>query len=271
MSVSVVLCARNEGDHLSQVLGSISAQTYPISEIIVVDDGSTDATAVIAREFGAKIISLPYHKENIAGTPELAKRFNKGFEQLRNPDYVMIIGADDVFPSDYVEKLVTRMRNNPKLVIASGQIKGQPTAESSSRGSGRLIEINFFKKASNVRYPVLWCWEDYLLYKALSMGLETRGFSDIKFISLRGQVKRSRKKAYGDGRSMYALGYSTLYVMGRIGRLFLISPKQSINTLSGWIAGHILDKKSDIAEWVGQYQKSHLLRRFLEICKLGIK
>ncbi len=56
--VSVIIPARNEAKRLSPLLESLSCQTQGPFEVILADDGSTDETAAIAREWGAKVISI---------------------------------------------------------------------------------------------------------------------------------------------------------------------------------------------------------------------
>lgn len=62
-SVTVVLPAKNEAEGLSRVLPALR-QVLPEAEIIVVDDGSTDATAVVAAEAGATVLYSPYSMGN---------------------------------------------------------------------------------------------------------------------------------------------------------------------------------------------------------------
>jgi glycosyltransferase involved in cell wall biosynthesis len=57
--VSVVVCAHNGADTLGWCLEGLRKLDYPDYEVIVVDDGSTDSTAVIAREWGFPAISTP--------------------------------------------------------------------------------------------------------------------------------------------------------------------------------------------------------------------
>ena len=58
MSLSIIIPAKNEAATIGQVAGTIQG-LYPDAELIVVDDGSTDETADLAREAGAKVISHP--------------------------------------------------------------------------------------------------------------------------------------------------------------------------------------------------------------------
>jgi len=57
--VSVVVAARDSAVTLPSCLAALAAQDYPAVEVIVVDDGSTDATATIARDAGVRVIQTP--------------------------------------------------------------------------------------------------------------------------------------------------------------------------------------------------------------------
>jgi len=56
-SLSVIIPARNEAHNLPALLGSLAAQSVRPCEILVVDDGSTDHTAEVARELGARVMA----------------------------------------------------------------------------------------------------------------------------------------------------------------------------------------------------------------------
>ncbi|GAC1649245.1 MAG: hydroxychlorobactene glucosyltransferase CruC [Ktedonobacteraceae bacterium] len=59
--ISVIVPARNEEANLPRLLASLLRQDYPLYEILIVDDGSTDATAAIVRNYskdGVRLISL---------------------------------------------------------------------------------------------------------------------------------------------------------------------------------------------------------------------
>ncbi len=57
MKVSVVIPAYNAARTIAAVLDSLAAQDAPVDEVVVVDDGSTDETPVIAEARGAAVIS----------------------------------------------------------------------------------------------------------------------------------------------------------------------------------------------------------------------
>jgi 4,4'-diaponeurosporenoate glycosyltransferase len=68
-SVSILIPARNEAHNLPKLLDSIQRQSFQPLEVIVIDDGSTDATAEIATSFGAKVIPSSPLPEGWRGKP----------------------------------------------------------------------------------------------------------------------------------------------------------------------------------------------------------
>jgi 4,4'-diaponeurosporenoate glycosyltransferase len=66
-SVTVIIPARNEEKTLPLLLADLQTQTIPPSEIIVVDDGSTDDTAAVANRFGVTLLSVKNKPEGWLG------------------------------------------------------------------------------------------------------------------------------------------------------------------------------------------------------------
>ena len=62
--VSVIIPAYNEEQAIGDTIGKIHKLALPASELLVIDDGSTDATAEVARQAGAKVLSHPYNIGN---------------------------------------------------------------------------------------------------------------------------------------------------------------------------------------------------------------
>ncbi len=58
--ISVVVCAYNAGEHIEESLASLNACDYPDLEVIVCDDGSSDATLEIARRFPFEVLELAH-------------------------------------------------------------------------------------------------------------------------------------------------------------------------------------------------------------------
>lgn len=258
--IHVIIPAKDEESFLPNCLESLKRQTYPPEKIIVIDDGSIDRTAEIARKYGAIVISLKSSRERSVGLPRLAKVLNVGFNYLKKQknDYIMVVGAKQVFPKDYIEKLLKKMERDPKLVIASGYIKGETYNPLSPRGGGRLIKRDFFEKIG-FKYPPVFGWESYIIFKALVMGYKTRCFKNIIAYNQR-PTSMSKRKCYFLGLGMNALGYWWLYVLGRFLLTFIKKPSCGVLMISGYLKSV---KKTDIADKVSNLQK----RRFTYFLK----
>lgn len=89
--VSVVMAVHNGAPYLREAVESILAQTFTEFEFIIIDDGSTDATASILAEYGDPRLRLVRNAANIG----LTRSLNKGLT-LAQGKYIARMDADDV-------------------------------------------------------------------------------------------------------------------------------------------------------------------------------
>ena len=102
-TVAVVMCTYNGEKYLRQQLDSILAQTYPIQELIVQDDCSTDTTLAILQEYEAKV---PFMKV-IENTHNLGFNLNFKTACMRaTADLIAISDQDDVWMPEKIQKQV---------------------------------------------------------------------------------------------------------------------------------------------------------------------
>ncbi len=99
-AVSVVVPAYNEGDVIADVVAALSAGG-PWHEIIVVDDGSKDATAARAAAAGATVVSHPYNKGNGAAVKSGIRR--------ATGEFVLIVDGDGQHRPEDARRLVSRL------------------------------------------------------------------------------------------------------------------------------------------------------------------
>jgi len=103
MKVSIVIPAYNEEKCLGQCLKSIVEQIDQPDEVIVVDNNSTDKTAEIAKQFGAKVV-----KEEKQG---MIFARNRGFNEAKY-EIMARCDADTILPKDWIKKIKKNFRKN---------------------------------------------------------------------------------------------------------------------------------------------------------------
>ena len=104
--VSVVSAVRNGERYLSEALESVMGQTLPPDEVLVIDDGSTDATADIARSCGARV--MPSRGRGVSDAR------NTGIAECRC-DLIAFIDHDDVWEPHKLERQVAHLETHPEV------------------------------------------------------------------------------------------------------------------------------------------------------------
>ncbi len=113
--VSILIPAYNAEAWLSDTLRSAIAQTWEPKEIIVVDDGSTDGTLALARQFESKQLRVVTHSNQGASAAR-----NKAFS-LSQGDYIQYLDADDLMGPNKIAKQLEALGQSPnKLTLLSG-------------------------------------------------------------------------------------------------------------------------------------------------------
>jgi len=113
--VSILIPAYNAEQWLPDTLRSAIAQTWDRKEIIVVDDGSTDQTLAIARQFESDCVKVFTQKNQGAAATR-----NNAFS-LSQGDYIQWLDADDLLSPEKVAKQMEALGDSPnKLTLLSG-------------------------------------------------------------------------------------------------------------------------------------------------------
>jgi len=108
--VSVVVPSYNDAVMLEQCLTALDAQTRPADEVVVVDNGSTDATVDVALAHGARVIA-----EAKRGIPQATAA---GLDAATG-EIVGRLDADSVPPRDWVARIAAAFED-PELDVLSG-------------------------------------------------------------------------------------------------------------------------------------------------------
>jgi glycosyltransferase involved in cell wall biosynthesis len=148
MLVSVVIPAFNAADWISETIRSVLYQTYGDLEIIVIDDGSSDGTALIAEDV-LRSGRCPYQvmRQNNIG---VSATRNRGW-RLAKGEWVQFLDADDLLHPRKIEWQISQIHVNPsvdvvysdwqKLVLRSGIWKYEDHIREPYIGEDALADI----------------------------------------------------------------------------------------------------------------------------------
>ena len=232
MKYVIVIPAKNEEETLSKTLDSIAAQTIKPVMCVVVDDGSTDKTPEILKDYSEKydfITSIRNNSSNkyVVGG-HVVNVFYKGKDHadLKGVDYDFIIklDADLTFDSNYMELIFKKIEGKEKIGIVSGTPyyidNGKKIYEYSpkwhSHGQFKVYNKKCLEDIGGVIRLLGWDCADNV--QAIEKGWHTEAYRDIYYqmyrkVGGKSSLKRGRIK---HGMGAYNLGYSFPYLVMKL-------------------------------------------------------
>jgi len=114
--LSIVLPAKNESEAIGVTVSGVR-QHYPDAEIIVVNDGSTDNTAEVAKAAGAIVIHHPYSKGNGAAI--------KSGARAATGDVIVFMDADGQHDPADIPRLLSKLEEGHDMVVGARQAGSQ--------------------------------------------------------------------------------------------------------------------------------------------------
>jgi biofilm PGA synthesis N-glycosyltransferase PgaC len=240
MKYVLITPAHNEEAFIEKTLNSVIAQTRLPERWVIVDDGSTDATAKIVEKYAeghpwVQLIRRPQRLDrSFAGK---AHAFNTGLEQVRSLDFDIIgnLDADITFDSDYFEFLLGKFAEFPRLGVAGttmreanhNALKDTFYHFKDVFGACQLFRRECFEQVGGYT-PIKWGGIDWIAVRTARLkGWETRSFPDEIFFHHRpmGETASNVWKARFDyGRKDYFLGNHPLWQVFRVGYQMLKWP-----------------------------------------------
>jgi len=206
MPYVLITPARNEEKLIEKVIQSVISQTVPPSKWVIVNDGSTDATASIVSRYVGKyewmvLLNLSQHRDRSFAAKVHA--FNAGLERVKNLDYKVIgnLDSDVSFDSDYIEFLLGKFEEDASLGVAGTIFReeGYSSATDSFEGQNhvaggcQLFRSQCFEQIGgyvpNKAGGIDWI----AVTTARMMGWKTRSFREKYFFHYRslGTAERS--------------------------------------------------------------------------------
>lgn len=232
---AVLTAARNEADALPRLAESLAGQTVPPVIWLILENGSSDATASVAATLAQEYpfaqllqISAP-EGPPVRGGP-IVKAIHAGLDTL--PDdlsVVMKVDADITLPKDYAERLYAELEQDPELGIVSGSCfedRAGSWVQQHMTGDMAWCAARAWRReclTDVLPFTERFGWDTVDIAKARLNGWRTRTLTDLPFQHHRKEGERDGIGAaswVNQGRGSHFLGYRPTYVVGRaLGRM----------------------------------------------------
>jgi poly-beta-1,6-N-acetyl-D-glucosamine synthase len=232
-SYAIVSPVRNEARYIRKTLESVVHQSEPPSLWVIVDDGSTDETPSIVREFSERVgyIRLVRLEDNNAGSPTdrlwwaaEALAFNAGLREvdLQAVDYIVKLDGDLRFSPDYFARIIDEFGRDETLGIAGGYCyvtrKGRRykewVPESHVRGPTKVYRVACFSDIGGIE-PV-YGWDTLDEVHAQMAGWRTRSLPlVVDHLKATGSVNGLVRGQARMGSGAFLLGYHPLFALAR--------------------------------------------------------
>jgi len=113
VSVSVIIPCYNQSHYLNETIESVLKSDYPSYQIIIVNDGSSDATDEIGRSLADQYPHIIYLSQPNAG-PAVAR--NNGIKVAKGK-YILPLDGDDLISPDYISSAVNILEKRPEVKV----------------------------------------------------------------------------------------------------------------------------------------------------------
>ncbi len=223
MKYYIIIPAHNEADFIALTLESLVSQTVLPSKVVVVNDNSTDDTAVIVDDFSKNhpFISLVNKTSEAIHMPgsKVIQAFHKGFETIdSNYDIIVKLDADLILPNNYFETILNHFKSDSKIGMAGGfayiekngeWILENLTDKDHIRGAFKAYRKESFLQIGNLKPAMGWDTVDELLCKFYGWKVVTDATLKVKHLKPTG-ANYNKASRFKQGEAFYSIGYGFL-------------------------------------------------------------
>jgi glycosyltransferase involved in cell wall biosynthesis len=279
MNYVVVTPAKNEEKFIRKTLDSMVSQSKLPLKWIIVDDGSTDNTLSILKEYENKyswigIVENHNKAESRVGGAKVVRAFNAGYEHVKDFKYDVIVKLDGdlSLPENYFEKIINEFKKDEKIGLAGGlilnMINGVPVQEGEIdyhvRGAFKAIRSDCFREIGG--FKELWNWDGLDEMEAMRLGWKTK-VVDLPVIHYRptSGAYNPFKQQWRDGLDAFRLRSSLLLTLVRTAARLRKKPYilGSITYLIAYIYGVLTFQKSTISKELAVFMNRFHRKRLL--------
>lgn len=118
--VSILTLTYNHQNYIGDCIHSVQTQTYENWEMLIVDDGSTDDTFTVAREYAKKDKRIKVFTQENIGVFRMKESYNFALEKS-NGKYIAILDGDDVWMSEKLSLQISLLEKDKDAVVCFGQ------------------------------------------------------------------------------------------------------------------------------------------------------
>lgn len=280
----IITPVKNESEYIRYTLDSIVNQTILPKKWIIVDDGSTDNTMDIIKEYCEKhnwieLLTKDTKEEKRMGGSKVVKAFNYGYSKIDidSYDFISKIDGDLSLPNNYFEKILCEFKTHPKLGICGGSIinkystnilKEEKSNKTHVRGALKTVRKECWKQING--FKELWNWDGLDIMEAQYHSWETYSI-DIPVIHHRPTTSAYDpiEHAYNSGYESYKIGANYLITTGRVVKKLAHRPyiRISLAYLRGYYAAKKKKEKliisQELASFINaiQYKKINIFRK----------
>jgi len=272
LKIAIIIPAHNEEQFINLTLDSLAQQSLAVTQIVVVDDNSTDRTFDIASSYSTslpiKVVQTLSSAENIPGS-KVIQAFNFGLSQIDLADFDIICkyDADLIFPSNYLEQIATRFYAIPtgkKEGKTIGMVAGHCTILKEGhweienqnnpdhiRGALKAYRRECFQQIGGLQPSIGWDTVDEMLARFYGWTVVTIPELHVKHLKPTGAAYNAKSK-YLQGEAFYKMRYGKLLTF--ITALKMAWNKKQFNLITDYLKGYQLAQKKNLAPLVTEEQ-----------------
>lgn len=220
MKFYIIIPAHNESKFIELTLQSLVNQTVLPTQIIVVNDSSTDNTGNLVAAFVQKhqYISLVNKTSEAIHLPgsKVILAFQEGLKTLDNDfDFIVKADADLIFPANYFETIIEIFKSDDKIGMAGGfayieknnnWILENLTDKDHIRGAFKAYRKECFIDIGGLQPAMGWDTADELIAKFHGWKVVTDANLQVKHLKPTG-ANYNKSARFKQGEAFYALGY----------------------------------------------------------------
>jgi glycosyltransferase involved in cell wall biosynthesis len=277
--------ARNEEKLIEKVIQSVTSQTVAPAKWVIVNDGSTDATASIVSHYLGKYQWMELLNLSPHGVRSFAAKvhaFNAGFDRVRDLDFQVIgnLDSDVSFDADYLQFLLGKFEEDANLGVAGTIFReeGYSSATDSFEGQNhvaggcQLFRRKCFEEIGgyvpNKAGGIDWI----AVTTARMMGWKTRSFREKYFFHYRslGTAERSLlASTFSYGEKDYYLGGHPLWELFRVAYRTTKKPYLlgGMALFSGYLSALLRRMERPVSKELMQFHRKEQMLKLKKILK----